>query len=306
MLHGNLLIELWTVVGLCIFEIVSSLDNAIMNAQVLGTMSRRARTWFLFWGMLSSVFLIRGLLPWLIVWIATPGIGFNDAFIATLRSDPHTAELIHRAAPMLLCGGGVFLCLLWLHWLFLEEKTFGLPGERFIARQGIWFYAAGSFVVLAIASVAQTSDPGLGLSALVGSSAFFFAHGLKEQAEKSEQRLVSASTKPDIAKILFLIVLDACFSIDGVIGAFGFTISVPLILIGNGLGALFVLYVTVKNTESIKRYPLLKNGAMYSIGLLGVAMIAEAFGTEIPSWVSPTVTIAVIGYFFWKSLRSRA
>ena len=62
-----------TVVGLCLFETISSVDNAIINAEVLSTMQQRARRWFLVWGMLFAVFAIRGLLPWLIVWLATPG-----------------------------------------------------------------------------------------------------------------------------------------------------------------------------------------------------------------------------------------
>src|SRR3989338_7863692 len=111
------------------------------------------------------------------------------------------------------------------------------------------------------------------------------------------------SSMSDISKILYLEVIDASFSIDGVLGAFAFTLSIPLIIAGNGLGAFVVRYFTVKNINTIKKYRYLKNGAMYSIFVLGCIMLADAFGAHIPEWLYPIVTILIIGYFFWKSKR---
>ena len=91
------------------------------------------------------------------------------------------------------------------------------------------------------------------------------------------------------------------FSIDGVLGAFAFTTSVPLIILGNGLGAIVVRQLTMGNIENIKKYVFLKNGAMYSILCLGVVMILEGFKIEIPEYVTPTVTILIILFFFFKS-----
>lgn len=290
---------LLTILGLCIFEIVSSLDNAVVNAEVLGTMQPKARKWFLLWGMLSSVFVVRGLLPWVIVWLASPGMGFLESFTATLSDDGKAAEAIEKAAPLLLCGGGVFLLFLFLHWLFREDKHFGLPGERFLSKQGAWYYTIASGSLMLITWEALKIDPMLAFSATVGSTAFFISHGFKEYAEEAEQSL-AGSKRSDISKILFLEVIDLCFSIDGVIGAFGFTLSVPLILIGNGLGALVVRQVTISNVERIKHYPLLKNGAMYAIGILAAVMILEAFGIHIPAWVTPVATISIISYFLWR------
>jgi hypothetical protein len=96
-------------------------------------------------------------------------------------------------------------------------------------------------------------------------------------------------------------VIDATFSMDGVLGAFAFTLSVPLILFGNGLGALVVRQLTVSNIERIKKYIYLKNGAMYSILFLGLVMIFESFGFDIPSWLSPLATFGTVVYFFLKS-----
>ncbi|KKT38102.1 MAG: hypothetical protein UW27_C0005G0045, partial [Parcubacteria group bacterium GW2011_GWA1_44_13] len=145
----------------------------------------------------------------------------------------------------------------------------------------------------------------LALAAAVGFSVFFITQGFKDNAEKIEERLIESgeqSTMSDWAKVFFLEVLDVAFSIDGVIGAFAFTTVVPLILIGNGVGAIVVRQLTVHNIERIRSYSYLKNGAMYSIGFLGLVMVLEAFGAHIQSWVSPVVTIGVVGYFYWRSV----
>ncbi|MEN6609763.1 MAG: DUF475 domain-containing protein, partial [Methanoregulaceae archaeon] len=124
------------IAGLCLFETITSIDNAIINAEVLSTMSERARKWFLLWGLLFAVFAVRGLLPWLIVWVSTPSLGPVGALTATFSSDPLVVHAIEQSAPILLIGGGTFLLFLFLHWLFLEEKAFGLRGERYIATKG--------------------------------------------------------------------------------------------------------------------------------------------------------------------------
>jgi len=291
---------LLTIAGLCLFETISSIDNAIINAEVLSTMGQRARKWFLVWGLLFAVFIIRGLLPWLIVWAVNPGLGPVGALTATFSSDPKVIAAVELSSPILLIGGGVFLIFLFFHWLFLEDKHFGLPGEKFIMTQGIWFFAVVSILLSAIVWFALGRNPVMAFGAVVGSTAFFITHGFKQNAEESEKKLLHKHLS-DISKILYLEVIDATFSIDGVLGAFAFTLSVPLILLGNGLGAFVVRQITVGNVDRIKKYVFLKNGAMYSILFLGTIMILDSFGAPIPDWVSPAITFGVVGYFFYKS-----
>ena len=294
-----------TVAGLCLFEVISSIDNAIINAEVLSTMQEKARRWFLFWGLLIAVFLIRGLLPWLIVWAVMPTLGPIGAFTATFSNDPHVHEAIESSAPILLAGGGTFLVFLFFHWLFLDPKHFGLRGEQFFMRQGVWFYAVVSVLLTTIVWLALQRNPMMAFGAVVGSSAFFITHGFKENAAQSEKELMKEGLS-DISKIFYLEVIDATFSIDGVLGAFAFTLSVPLILLGNGLGAFVVRELTLGNIERVKKYIYLKNGAMYSILFLGAIMLLDSFGIEIPAWVSPIMTFSVVGYFFLKSQREIA
>jgi hypothetical protein len=293
------------VIGLCLFETITSIDNAIINAEVLATMGERARRWFLLWGILIAVFLIRGLLPWLIVWMVVPQLGPVGAFTATLSSDQVVQDAIKAAKPPLLVGGGTFLLFLFFHWLFLEPKKYGLVGEQFIYTQGVWFYAVVSILLCLIVWFASQPNPeraGMAFGAVVGSTAFFITHGFKENAARSEKELMKEGMS-DVSKIFYLEVIDATFSIDGVLGAFAFTLSVPLILIGNGLGAVMVRQLTLGNIERVKRYAYLKNGAMYSVLFLGSIMVLDSFGMHIPHWVSPVVTIGVVGWFFLKSVR---
>ena len=291
-----------TVLGLCLFETISSIDNAIINADVLSTMGKRARKWFLIYGLIFAVFVVRGLLPWLIVWAATPSLGPVGALESTFSSDPRVLAAVEESAPMLLIGGGTFLVFLFFHWLFLEPKSYGLRGEKFIASQGVWFYAVVSILLTLLVYYAINRNPLMALGAVIGSTAFFITHGFKQNAEENERKLIGGHMS-DISKILYLEVIDATFSIDGVVGAFAFTLSVPLILLGNGLGAFVVRQITVGNIERIKKYTYLKNGAMYSILFLGIIMIADSFDAGIPSALSPIITFIIVGFFLLKSIK---
>ena len=297
---------LLTILGLSLFEAISSVDNAIINAEVLATMGARARRWFLTWGMFIAVFLVRGLLPFVIIWAFNTSLSPMQILSAAWSSDPLVIESIEKSAPILLIAGGVFLLFLFLHWLFLEDKHLGLPRtEKFFMSKGVWFYATVSVLLSILAWFALKESSLMGFGAVVGSSLFFITHGFKQNAEEQEKKLLG-SAHSDLSKLFFLEIIDTTFSIDGVLGAFAFTLSVPLILLGNGFGALLVRELTLRNIERIKKYVYLKNGAMYSILVLGIIMILHSFAWHIPEYVSPLATFIIIGFFFWKSKRKLA
>ncbi len=156
------------VLGLFLFETVSSIDNAIINAQVLGTMSERAKRWFLTWGLFFAVFVVRGILPWMIVWAATPSLGPIGSLTATFSNDPSVQEAVERSAPILLLGGGIFLVFLFFHWLFMEEKEYALPWERFFHARGVWFYAVVSIILSSVVWFALQENPMAAFGAVVG------------------------------------------------------------------------------------------------------------------------------------------
>lgn len=291
------------ILGLCLFEIISSIDNAVVNANILKTMPEKYRKIFLFWGLLFAVFVVRGILPFIIVWIANPDLSVLQVVTATFSNSPEIKEYLETSKPLLLLGGGIYLFFVFLAWLFLEEKKYAFLVEGFIHRQSAWFYALASIITTAVVYFSLKENPIMALAATIGVSAFFITDGFKKNSEEKEKQLMNPAMGA-WSKILYLEVLDASFSIDGVIGAFAFTMSVPLIILGNGLGAFVVREFTIRGINLIVRFEYLKNGAMYAIGVLGTIMILESFGQEFPFWLAPLNMFVLLGIFLFLSIRS--
>ncbi|PIY95001.1 MAG: hypothetical protein COX78_01210 [Candidatus Levybacteria bacterium CG_4_10_14_0_2_um_filter_35_8] len=289
-----------TILGLALFEVVSSIDNAIVNAEILSSMQQKARKWFLTWGIFIAVVVVRGILPFLIVWVTMPSLGPIGTITATFSNDPAVAKTIEEHAGLPLAMGGTFLIFLFFYWLFIEPKNYGMRGERFFHSQGVWFYTVVSIILALLVWFGLKIDTMVAFGVVLGSSIFFITHGFRQFAETQEKTLTT-SIKSDVSKLIFLEVIDASFSIDGVIGAFAFTFSVPLIFLGNGLGVLVLRKLTISNIENIKKYRYLKNGAMYSILVLGIIMIVEVYGVNLPPLISPIATFLIVGFFFLKS-----
>lgn len=292
------------ITGLALFEIVSSIDNAIVNAHVLKTVPEHLRRFFLLWGLLFAVVLIRGVLPFIIVWLANTDMGIYHTFELAFSDPALMEEALEHSKPLLLLGGGVYLFLVFLAWIFLEDKKYAFLLEQFVHRRGVWFHAVAATFLAAItyASITwSTATPAMAFAAQIGATAFFITEGFRRNAEEAEENLQGPNLSA-WSKLLYLEVLDASFSIDGVIGAFAFTMSVPLILIGNGIGALVVREVTVRGIDIVSKFAYLKNGAMYSVGILGVLMVAESFHYEFPFWMAPLSTVLILVLFLSLSI----
>lgn len=288
--------------GLILFEVISSIDNAVVNAHVLKTLPERYRKFFLLWGLLLAVFIVRGVLPFLIVWMANPALSIYEVVTSAFSQNEELLRYLEQSKPLLLLGGGIYLFFVFLSWLFLEEKKYAFLVEHFIHRQAVWFYAFASIAFTVIVFFALKLNPLMAFAASIGATAFFITDGFKKNAEEKERELL----KPHLSawsKILYLEALDASFSIDGVVGAFAFTISVPMILLGNGIGAFVVREVTIRGIHTITRFAYLKNGAMYSIGMLGALMILESFGRDYPFWLAPLNTILLLSVFLYLSYK---
>lgn len=292
------------VVGLVLFETVSSIDNAVINAETLATMDEKARKRFLVWGGLFAVFGVRGLLPWLIVWLAVPSLGAWGAFTAIFSNDPQVAQALNSSAPVLFVSGGTFLLFLFLRWMFVErDKAAALRIEAYLFRQPGWYYSGVAVALFVLVWLITERASVLAISALIGLIGFFVVFGIRRQAEKLKER-VRGSRMSELSKTLYLEVIDLNFSIDGILGAFAFTLAVPLILIGSGIGAILVRVMSLSQIKHIRRYAYLRNGAMYSIFFLGLVMILHGLGAYVPSWLSPAFTILIVAFFFWESKRT--
>ncbi|MEY4722609.1 MAG: hypothetical protein RLZZ324_122 [Candidatus Parcubacteria bacterium] len=295
------LTTLITILGLLVLEVVQSVDNAIINAHMLKTMSEKARKWFLVWGIFTAVFVVRGVLPLLIVWLTAPGITLWQAVLATFGSDPLAHAAMERSQGILLIGGGMFLLLLYFHWLFLEKKDpYFLPDKWVKEQHGVWFFAIAALLLVWLMYESR-ANPYAMIAAAAGNAVFFILYGFRQTAEAAESAVEQIGS--DLSKLLFLEVLDLSFSIDGIFGAFAFTTNVALILIGNGIGALVVRQLTIKGVDKVGQYKWLKNGAMTSIGVLGAFMVSESLGVELPQWLPTVSTLGIVGVTFWASHR---
>ncbi len=195
------------VAGLIVFEVVNSVDNAIVNASVLKTMNALWRKRFLLIGIFTSVFLVRFILPLIIVWISVPTISGQDLFLAFTGQSQVAADAIEAQKPLILMFGGVFLLYLYVHWLFLEKKE-PLFIERFLKeKHGVWFFALQLYILVIVMYLAR-ADSMVMLAAAIGSATFFILYGLKQTAEEGERNLVQgAGSMSNASKFLYLEVL---------------------------------------------------------------------------------------------------
>jgi len=333
----------WSAVLLCailgVLEVSLSFDNAVINATVLERMSNFWQTIFLTVGVVIAVFGMRLLLPLVIVWLAA-GLPPLEAFSLAMNPPPDDAAyfpdgspsyetLLTDAHPLIASFGGMFLLMLFLSWLFTEREFTWLSWlERPLAKAGRLDYLAViiSCVTLLVASQTLAEDPQTVLfSGLIGLVTFLVVNGLGTLFDNTSgehatldsgeplqparsggpSRLVVATGKAGFFLFLYLEVLDASFSFDGVIGAFAITSDPIIIALGLGLiGAMFVrsltIYLVRKGTLS--EYVYLEHGAHWAIGALAVILIVS-IGYHISEFITGLLGVAFIGAALLTSIR---
>ncbi|RIZ69163.1 MAG: DUF475 domain-containing protein, partial [Methylococcales bacterium] len=262
---------------LAVLEVSLSFDNAVVNASILKRMDDKWQGYFLTWGILIAVFGMRLLFPILIVSVAT-GIDFLGVTAMALHDPATYAEHLNASHVQIAAFGGMFLLMVFfsfifnenkeLHWLgYLERKLsdFGkLESIEIILALGVllagqhWLPEAIRFNAL-IAGIS-----GVILFVIVDSLAALF-----EDEEEGEE-VTTAIKKGSVMSFLYLEVLDASFSFDGVIGAFAITQDVVIIMLGLAIGAMFVRSLTVYLVRkgTLDEYVFLEHGAHYAIGTL--------------------------------------
>lgn len=297
--------SLVVITGLCLFEIITSVDNAIINANILKTMEAKYRRFFLVWGILFAVFVVRGLLPFAIIWLAAPSLSLTEVLQAAFSGNSEVASYLAVSKPLLLMGGGIYLFLVFLSWLFIENKNFAFKIEEFLKNKVKSFYVIVALSISLIATLSWYHNRYMLLAAAIGLAVFAGVSAIKKNAEKTGKKLLNPAISA-WSKIIYLEILDASFSVDGVIGAFAFTMSVPFIIIGNGIGAIVVRQLTIRRLHVITKFIYLKNGAMYSIGILGLITTSESFGVEYPFWITPLAIVILLLIFYWRSRQALA
>lgn len=331
--HGGLN-ALFLLVALAILEVSLSFDNAIINAGVLKRMSPFWRQMFLTIGILIAVFGMRLVFPLLIVW-ATAGLHPIRALHLALNPPPHGAlefpdgspsyeQLVLAAHPQIAAFGGIFLLMLfldfivydrdikWLKWIEAPFARIGRLGEMSVVVAVVVLVGVGTQLTHSRDECAMVLTAGL-----LGLVTYLIVNGLSQAFRPSEVDGAASASAPALAMgkagltlFLYLEVLDAAFSFDGVTGAFAITSDPIIIALGLGLiGSMFVRSITIYlvQQQTLDRYVYLEHGAHWAIGALAVIMllsIEERY--RIPEVATASVGVLFVGAAFgWSVLRNR-
>ncbi len=293
---------------LAVLEISLSFDNAIVNANKLETMAPIWRQRFLTWGILIAVFGMRIVFPLAVVVVAA-GIGPLEAVRLAAREPAEYARIMDEAHLSITAFGGTFLMMVALGFFIDETKTvdwIGTLERRFRRAAGVQGLQIGIvlLVVTCFATVMSDVDAGTFLfSAMLGLLSFLALDMLGNWLD-AEQEIGAAARAGGLGAFLYLEVLDASFSFDGVIGAFAVTKNLFLIAIGLGIGAMYVRSMTIMLVEkkTLAEFRYLEHGAFYSILVLSVLMYTQSL-VHVPEVITGLLGAALIGLALWSSIR---
>jgi uncharacterized protein len=326
--HGGLN-ALFLLVVLAALEVSLSFDNAIINAEILRRMSPFWQQMFLTIGIVIAVFGMRLLFPLAIVWV-TAGLDPVRAMKLALSPPPNGAlefpdgspsyeKLLMLAHPQIAAFGGMFLLMLfldfifhdrdikWLKWIEVPFARIGRVGRLSVVVAGVALVVVGTQLTHSSEERATVLTAGL-----VGMMTYLVVNALSRAFRPANVDLGAEESGPAVGKaglalFLYLEVLDAAFSFDGVTGAFAITSDPIIMALGLGLvGSLFVRSITIYlvRQETLERYVYLEHGAHWAIGALAAIMlISIERRIHIPEVFTASVGVVFIAAAFTWSVR---
>ncbi|MDT8406032.1 MAG: DUF475 domain-containing protein [Methylococcales bacterium] len=295
-----------------VLEVSLSFDNAVVNASVLKTMSPLWQRRFLTWGIVVAVFGMRLVFPVLIVAFAAD-LGLWQVTQMALADPDQYSRYLHDAHPFIAAFGGTFLLLVAFSFLFDEARDIYWLGrlEQKIQELGKIDAIATTLSLLLLLITYQLVPALDGPDVLLGGILGIFLYGLVSSldsffASEAEEGATGSDVikKSGAMSFIYLEILDASFSFDGVIGAFAITRNIVIIMLGLGIGAMFVRSLTVYlvNQGTLDEYVFLEHGAHYAIGILAVIMLITTH-TPIPEVFTGLIGAALIVLAVFSSMR---
>ena len=296
---------------LAVLEVSLSFDNAVVNANKLKTMSRVWQRRFLTWGILIAVFGMRLIFPLIIVVLAAK-IGPIAAVHLAFAQPNEYAAIMHEAHLPIAAFGGTFLLMVGLAYFFDHEKdvhwfpALEKPMARLAAVKNIETGIALILVLIFSTLVAEERAEDFFYPAIYGLLTYLAIEVFSGFLDLSQSQTAKATAQGGIGAFIYLEVLDASFSFDGVIGAFALTKNLLVIAIGLGIGAMYVRSLTVMlvDRQTLSHFRFLEHGAFYAILVLAVIMYVQTL-FEIPEAVTGLVGAGLIGLSLWSSIRWR-
>lgn len=297
---------------LVILEVTFSFENAVINARVLRLMSRFWQQIFLTIGILIAVFGMRIVFPIVLVSI-TAQLPMGDVLGLALNQPEHYSEYLEAAHPTIAAFGGMFLLMVFLNFFLHENKEnrWLKKAEALFDKLPRSWFTTPSIALLVLVLVALFTGDAMQAvltAGVVGVGIYVLMHSLVSYMQS--RHLADTTTRltglGGLAAFLYLEVLDASFSFDGVIGAFAITSSVILIAAGLGVGAVWVRSMTIYlvRHETLMKYVHLEQGAHYAIGILSLVLVASLF-LHIPEAVTGLLGVSVIIASLVSSRRKR-
>jgi hypothetical protein len=268
---------------LSILEVSLSFDNAVVNAAVLAKMDAIWRKRFIVWGMLIAVFGMRIIFPILMV-AAIAQISPLAGFLLAVNEPERYAETLTSAHVVVAGFGGTFLLLVFLRFFLDKEKQIHWLRviESPLTKLGRMKTVEIALALLAIYGVSTNLVPeeqlDFVLASIAGIVTYIVVDGVSDILG-SDELGVSSVARAGLSSFLYLEVLDASFSFDGVIGAFALSNDIFIIAIGLGIGAMFVRSLTIMFVEkgALEHFRYLEHGAFYAIGALAALMLVGSF-----------------------------
>lgn len=300
-----------TVIFLGVLEASLSFDNAVVNATVLANWNAVWRRRFLVWGMVVAVFGMRAVFPLLIVGLAGR-LGPIEAVNLAINDPVRYGEILASAHHQIGAFGGAFLMMVFFKFFAARQKTrhWFAPVERQLTRLGKMEAIEGALTLSILLAMAQLVDGQERAEFIVagvwGVVVFIFVKGLAgllggEAGHPGVQHVV----RQGFAGFVYLEVLDASFSFDGVIGAFAMTDNLLIIVLGLGVGAMFVRSFTLLLVErrTLDTYRYLEHGAFWAIGALATVMLVGV-SIHIPEAFTGLVGATLIVLSLGSSIRA--
>jgi hypothetical protein len=308
----GMLTALGIAIILSIMEVSLSFDNAVVNASVLKNWDEFWQKLFLGVGIIIAVFGMRLLFPLVIVAQAAD-LGMVEVWNLAL-TDPaaYSRHLTDHHAEV-AAFGGMFLLLVFLNFLLDDEKEMHWLGH-FEEKLGAFGKVSSIAVLVALgtlmAALTMIEEANklvvlvAGLWGIIVYVAVDMISSLLEKSEEGGTPVGDAVKRGGIGGFLYLEVLDASFSFDGVIGAFAITNDVVIIMLGLAVGAMFVRSMTVYLVRkgTLDQYVYLEHGAHYAIGILALIMLAS-MKFHVPELFTGLIGVAFILASLWSSLR---
>ncbi len=289
------------VLTLAIIEITFSFENAVINSQVLSRLNRFWQTMFLTVGIAIAVFGVRLILPLILV-SASTAQNLGGVLNLALNNPDEYARELHTAYPLIAAFGGVFLLMIGLRffgerrdvrWLDTIEAPLGAFNQPW------WVVVSGALgTVTIIYTFLAPGQTKVAVAGLLGAATFLVIKGVGELLihRGEHQKTGILHGRAALSQFIYLELLDASFSFDGVIGAFAITKDVVLIATGLGIGALFVRSITIHllRTNTLAQYRYLVHGAHYAIGSLAVILLL-GIRFHIPEFITGFIGLLFIG-----------